>query len=178
MSRHHGTLFVWANLSNFFNLLCRNSCIKNKNINRQIRSKHAKKSKQAKQVIKVQLTTSKFPGATIRLSITLLIFVTRDKMEDCKVNWKMFLSLYLKNLRTPIKVLYVNNRKQTLTAHCAILWSAIKKHTSPDFPCVFDWRDLQTWLAVSDIKIKCTSPYLKKKIINLYYSYYVGCLIV
>lgn len=31
-----------------------------------------------------ELTTSKFPGATIRLSITLLIFVTRDKMEDCR----------------------------------------------------------------------------------------------
>lgn len=28
------------------------------------------------------LTTSKLPGATIRLSMTLLIFVTRDKMED------------------------------------------------------------------------------------------------
>lgn len=29
-----------------------------------------------------QLTTSKFPGATIRLSMTLLIFVTNDKIED------------------------------------------------------------------------------------------------
>lgn len=34
----------------------------------------------------VILTTSKLPGATIRLSITLLIFVTRDKMEDCVHN--------------------------------------------------------------------------------------------
>lgn len=29
------------------------------------------------------LTTSKFPGATIRLSMTLLILVTKDKMEAC-----------------------------------------------------------------------------------------------
>lgn len=29
-----------------------------------------------------KLTTSKLPGATIRLSMTLLIFVTRDKIED------------------------------------------------------------------------------------------------
>lgn len=34
---------------------------------------------------KEKLTTSKLPGATIRLSITLLIFVTRDKMEDYRM---------------------------------------------------------------------------------------------
>lgn len=30
----------------------------------------------------VRLTTSKVPGATIRLSMTLLILVTSDKMDD------------------------------------------------------------------------------------------------
>lgn len=34
-------------------------------------------------LLKCLLTTSKFPGATIRLSMTLLILVTKDKMEAC-----------------------------------------------------------------------------------------------
>lgn len=40
----------------------------------------------------VRLTTSKLPGATIRLSITLLIFVTRDRMEDWQTTNKVCVS--------------------------------------------------------------------------------------
>lgn len=58
----------------------------------------------------VRLTTSKLPGATIRLSMTLLIFVTRDRMDD-----------FVHERR---RVLWIKATEKEILCICSFSWAA------------------------------------------------------